>query len=64
MRFPATCHNRKIGETLAATDIKSGASALHESLYLCYERLVAGGFLDPRELDLVKAWIADLNPAA
>jgi hypothetical protein len=62
--IPGYLHNRKIGETLAAIDIKAGTAALHESLYLCYERLVAGGFLDPRELDLLRAWIADLNPVA
>jgi hypothetical protein len=59
--IPGYRHNRKIGETLAAIDVKPGAAALYESLYLCYEQLVTGGFLDSRELDLVQAWIDDVK---
>ena len=59
--IPGYLHNRKIAETLAAIGVKTGVAAIHENLYLCYERLVAGGFLDPRELGLVQAWIEDLK---
>ena len=59
--IPGYRDNRKIGETLAAVDVKPGVTALNENLCVCYERLVAGGFVDARELDLVQAWIDDLT---
>jgi hypothetical protein len=57
---PGYLHNRSICETLAKLTLRPGVPALAENLRLSYEALVAAGFFEQRELQLVEAWIADL----
>jgi len=59
--IPGYLHNRRICETLAATDIMPGAAKLGDNLHRCYESLAAHGFIDGRELPLIEAWIGDLH---
>ena len=58
--IPGYLHNRSICETLARLDIKSGQPRMRENLFLCYETLVAAGYLDQRELRLLGAWMEAL----
>jgi hypothetical protein len=57
---PGYLHNRSICETLAKLTLRPGVPALAENLRLSYEALVAAGFFEQRELQLVEAWISDL----
>jgi STELLO glycosyltransferases len=59
--IPGYLHNRKICEMLARVDVKPGPTAIPENLLRCYEALVSGGFVDGREMDILHAWISDLN---
>jgi hypothetical protein len=59
--IPGYLHNRNICETLTEINLKSGVSAISENLVLCYETLVAHGFFDQRELELLSYWISDLH---
>ena len=58
---PGYLHNKKICETLAALNLKSGIDCLSENLIECYESLVALAVFERCELDLVAAWIDDLT---
>jgi hypothetical protein len=59
--IPGYLHNRSIRETLANLDINPGVSRIPEALALCYEALVAAGFLDKREPQLLDAWLEALS---
>jgi hypothetical protein len=59
--LPGYLHNKKICEALGKLQLRSGIEHLSDNLRACYEQLVRIGMLDSRELDLVQAWIDDLN---
>lgn len=58
--IPGYLHNRAICEGLAKLTLQAGAPAMADNLRACYESIIAGGFLDRRELALLDCWIADL----
>ncbi|HLW75454.1 MAG TPA: STELLO glycosyltransferase family protein [Bryobacteraceae bacterium] len=58
--IPGYLHNRRICELLAGLALQAGPAALADDLRICYESLIAAGFLDARELSLLDCWLADL----
>jgi hypothetical protein len=58
---PGYLNNTSIGEALDKLSLKPGLDQLGENLRLCYEELVRMGLVGEQELDLVEAWIADLE---
>ena len=59
--IPGYLHNRSVCETLAKVEVVPGIAAIAGNLRLCYQALVAAGFLDRLELPLLEAWISDLR---
>jgi hypothetical protein len=58
---PGYLHNERICEELMKLPIKGGRQNLTADLSLCYEILVDKGWLKEAELDLLRAWIEDLE---
>jgi hypothetical protein len=54
-------NNHKIMDALVGLNLKQGSDALTDNLFVCYEKLVASGFLDSAELRLLSAWIKDID---
>jgi hypothetical protein len=61
LEVPGYLKNEKIAQLLEAVTLDSGRDAVSANLLKCYEALVAGGIFPESELNLVKAWIADLS---
>lgn len=61
--IPGYLHNEAIAKALGATELASGSdvSVISKNLRMCYEAMVAGGFLPADELKSVDAWIADVR---
>ncbi len=57
---PGYLANREICAALESLDLEPGASQIADNLRRSYELLVAQGWIDPRELPLLDAWVADL----
>lgn len=55
--------NRKIAAALEALELTPGFTAVGANLLLCYEKLVEKGYFPDEELDLVRAWLADVEQA-
>ena len=58
---PGYVQNRAIMETLVSLKLDPSPESICLNLSTCYESLVAGGFLDPLELDLLGNWLNDLQ---
>lgn len=58
---PGYLHNRAICESLERLQLQSGVEKMSESLRACYGELVGMAVIDEREMELLEAWIADLN---
>ena len=58
---PGYLHNRAMGAALDQLDIKSGIEHLGRNMRLCYETLIASGWVGEQELPLLEAWLADLE---
>lgn len=52
--------NTELGEVLDQVDCLPGVDELPRNLTKCYEKLVESSFVDPKELDLLQAWLTDL----
>ena len=55
------CNNLKIIQSLQTLELKSGSEHLPENLVKCYSALVAIGVIKIREIDLLNAWISDIQ---
>jgi hypothetical protein len=58
---PGYLHNKSICEQLGKLSLRSGVENLGENLQACYEKLVSMELIDRKELELVSAWLADLE---
>jgi hypothetical protein len=58
---PGYLHNASICDALAALDLKPGVANLGANLRTCYEQLVEQKWVGEQELELVDAWLADLD---
>jgi hypothetical protein len=61
---PGYLHNAAICKTLEELPLASGEAAIYDNLRSCYEALVEMKVIDARELDLLEAWIADVDVAS
>ena len=59
--LPGYLHNKSIREALNKLQLPSGVEQLGENLLVCYEKLVSMDLIDRKELDLVAAWLSDLE---
>jgi len=58
---PGYLHNKSICEQLGKLSLRSGMENLGENLQVCYEKLVSMELIDRKELELVAAWLDDLE---
>lgn len=58
---PGYKHNNEIQEQLASLSLKPGIEYISQNLRICYEKLVSISLLPEKELELVDAWIYDLE---
>lgn len=58
---PGYMHNDLIAKTLAGLSIQRGRKHIFDNMRICYEALVAIKVIDPQELGLLEAWLADLK---
>src|ERR1043165_7469319 len=61
---PGYLHNAAICKTLEELPLASGEAAIYDNLRSGYEALVEMKVIDARELDLLEAWIADVDVAS
>ncbi len=59
--IPGYLHNEKICNALETLALKSGVDNLGLNLITCYEKIVAIGMIEKKELPLVHAWIDDIE---
>ncbi|MEP6635768.1 MAG: STELLO glycosyltransferase family protein [Acidobacteriota bacterium] len=62
--IPGYLHNKSICEALEKLQLRSGVEQLGENLQICYEKLVSMELIDRKELDLIAAWLGDLEDSA
>ena len=53
-------HNRQLCESLQNLNLKPGREGLADNMRICYEKLASLSILDPKELELLEMWLADL----
>ncbi len=58
---PGYCGNQRMADLLGRLSLHPGSEHVGQNLLLCYEALVAEAFVAANELDLVRAWNADLG---
>lgn len=58
---PGYMHNDLIAKTLAGLSIKRGREHILDNMRICYAALAAIKVIEPQELGLLAAWLADLN---
>ena len=58
---PGYLNNSRIVEALERPTLRKGLDELNDNLRICYEELVRMGMVGAQELDLVEAWVADLE---
>jgi hypothetical protein len=58
---PGYLNNSRISEALDKLSLQKGLDKLNDNLRICYEELVRMELVGHQELDLVEAWIADIE---
>jgi len=61
---PGYLKNEQIARTLEALSLRQGIDAVTDNMVRCYEALIADGVFESREMDLLRAWIADFDALA
>lgn len=61
---PGYLNNSAIGEALGQLQLPAGVEHLGDNLRLCYEKLASMNLVGEQELDLVDAWLGDLERIA
>lgn len=56
---PGYLNNRRICDALEKLDLKSGLTNIPANLNRCYEKFIDMGLVEPQELELLNAWLAD-----
>jgi STELLO glycosyltransferase-like protein len=59
--LPGYLHNTAIGRELSALTIRPGLSKIPDNLRFCYQRLCEMKIISPKELELLEAWLSDLE---
>ena len=60
---PGYLRNRELVRKLESLDLSRGEDSVGLNLLACYEELVRDEFFPETELDLVNAWLRDLEKA-
>lgn len=55
------CNNLKIMQSLQTLELKSGSEHVSENLVKCYSALIEIGVIKISEIDLLNAWISDIQ---
>jgi hypothetical protein len=58
---PGYLHNSAIAEALGRLELKAGAPNIPANVRACYSKLVEMNLVDARELELLDAWVEDLE---
>lgn len=58
---PGYLQNHQIANALESIDLSSSADSVGQNLRTCYSQLVGAGFFPEKELQLVDAWLADVE---
>jgi hypothetical protein len=58
---PGYLHNLELCEALGQLSLRPGRESLNDNLRICYEQLVRMSLVGKQELELLEAWIADLE---
>ncbi|MDP0494728.1 MAG: STELLO glycosyltransferase family protein [Verrucomicrobiota bacterium JB024] len=58
---PGYLQNARIADILESLPLQSGPEHVGDNLLACYEALVSQGILPEKELELVRAWLADIE---
>jgi hypothetical protein len=58
---PGYLENRAICAALERLELRAGPEHLAGNMRLAYRRLVSGGWLESKELDLLDAWLEDVD---
>lgn len=59
--IPGYLQNERIRSVLEALHLDGAMDAMHENMRRCYRELVAIGAVEPKELDLLEAWLVDIE---
>jgi hypothetical protein len=59
--IPGYLHNSEICQALEALQLKPGTEEIGENLKVCYEMLVGMSLIEREELDLLDAWLEDIE---
>ncbi len=59
--IPGYLNNGRIRTELDALKLHAGKDRIGENLRICYGKLVGLGVINPKELDLLDAWLSDLG---
>jgi hypothetical protein len=59
--IPGYLHNVEIREVLETLQLKPGNEKIGENLKICYEKLVSMNLVGAEELDLLDAWLSDIE---
>jgi hypothetical protein len=59
--IPGYLHNDRICSELESLPLQSGTEKIGPNLRLCYERLASMSLVEAKELQLLDAWLEDLN---
>jgi len=59
--FEGYCGYQRLTKSLEMVDLNPQVEALGKSLLRCYEILLTQGFFEPSEMDILKAWLSDVN---
>jgi hypothetical protein len=60
---PGYLRNKQLVEILERIELSKSAELMGANLVICYEELVKAEFFPEKEVDLVNAWLADINKA-
>ena len=58
--IPGYLNNLRIAETLSTLQLEPGEQQIPSNLMKCYESFVSMGLMEPVELKMLSAWIADI----
>jgi hypothetical protein len=59
--IPGYLYNETICDALGQLQLRGGIERIGENLQVCYQQLVSMNLVDPRELNLLEAWLEDLD---
>lgn len=59
--LPGYNNNNEIVKQLAELKLQKGSTYIPDNLWTCYKLFIDMGLMDKKELDLINAWIKDVN---